>query len=71
MNWNDRGWIKEGYKADVVVFDLNNVKIKTSISNPHQYSEGVKYLLINGDIVLDKGKWHGKLPGRILKLKKS
>jgi N-acyl-D-aspartate/D-glutamate deacylase len=71
MNWNDRGWIKEGYKADIVVFDLNNIKIKTSISNPHQYSEGVKYLLINGDIVLDKGKWHGKLPGRILKLKKS
>lgn len=71
MNWDDRGWIKEGYKADIVVFDLKNIKTKTSISNPHQYSEGVKYLFINGQIVLDEGKWHGKLPGKILKLKKS
>jgi len=70
MGWDDRGWIKEGYKADIVVFDLNNIKIRTSISNPHQYSEGVKYLLINGKIVLDNGEYTGALPGKILKLKK-
>ncbi len=71
MNWDDRGWIKEGYKADIVVLDLENIKTKTSISNAHQYSEGVKYLLINGQLALDKGKWNGDLPGRVLKLKKS
>jgi N-acyl-D-aspartate/D-glutamate deacylase len=71
MNWGDRGWIKEGYKADVVVLDLNNIKTPTSISNPHQYSSGVQYLLINGQIVLDKGQWSGKLPGQVLKLKQS
>jgi N-acyl-D-amino-acid deacylase len=70
MGWDDRGWIKEGYKADIVVFDLNNIKIRTSISNPHQYSEGVKHLLINGEIVLDNGEYTGALPGKILKLKK-
>ncbi len=69
MNWKDRGWIKEGYKADVVVFDLDKIKIKTSISNPHQYSEGVKYLLINGKIVLGNGRYTGMLPGKVLKLK--
>lgn len=71
MNWDDRGWIKEGYKADIVVLDLNNIKTETSISNPHKYSEGVNYLLINGQIVLDKGKWNRIFPGKVLKLKES
>ena len=71
MNWDDRGWLKEGYKADIVILDLKNIKIKTAISNPHQYSEGVKYLLINGKVVLFEGKWNGNLPGKVLKLKKS
>ncbi len=70
MNWDGRGWIKNGYKADIVVLDLNNIKTRTSISNPHAYSEGVKYLLINGELVLDRGKWTGKLPGKVIKLKK-
>jgi len=70
MNWDDRGWIKEGYKADIVVLDLENIKIRTSISNPHAYSEGVKYLLLNGELVLDDGEWTGKLPGQVIRLKK-
>jgi N-acyl-D-aspartate/D-glutamate deacylase len=71
MNWEDRGWIKEGFKADIVVFDLDNIRIKTTISNPHQYSEGIKYLFINGVLVLDNGKYNGKLPGEVLVLKKA
>jgi N-acyl-D-aspartate/D-glutamate deacylase len=67
MDWEDRGWIKQGYKADIVIFDLKNIKTKTSISNPHQLSEGVEYLFINGELVLDKGNWTGKLPGKVLK----
>ncbi len=70
MNWDDIGWIKNGYKADIVVLDLNNIKTKTSISNPHSYSGGVRYLLVNGELVLDGGKWTGKLPGKVIKLKK-
>jgi N-acyl-D-aspartate/D-glutamate deacylase len=70
MNWNDRGWIKEGYKADMAVIDLKNLKLPTSISNPHQYSQGVAFLLINGQVTIDGGKWNGKLAGKILKLKK-
>lgn len=66
MNWNDRGLIKEGYKADIVVFDLNNIKTPTSISNPQQYSDGVRYLLINGAVVLDRGKYTGELPGVVI-----
>jgi N-acyl-D-aspartate/D-glutamate deacylase len=70
MNWKDRGLIKKGYKADINIFDLDNIITKTSISNPHQYSEGVKYLIINGEIVLDNEQFTGKLPGKVLKLKR-
>ncbi len=67
MDWQDRGWIKEGYKADIIIFDLKNLQTKTSISNPHQFSEGVEYLFINGELVLDKGEWTGELPGRVIR----
>ncbi len=70
MNWDDRGWIKKGYMADVAVLDLNNIRTPTSLSNPHQYSKGVKYLLIKGELTIDNGKYNGKLPGQVLKLKK-
>jgi N-acyl-D-amino-acid deacylase len=69
MNWNDRGWIREGYAADIAVIDLENVQTGSDISGPHEYSEGVQYLLINGDVVIDRGEYTGKLPGRVLKLK--
>jgi N-acyl-D-aspartate/D-glutamate deacylase len=69
MNWNDRGWIKEGYKADLVLIDLKKLKTETSISNSHCYSEGVEYLLVNGKLTIDNGKYTGELAGRVLKLK--
>ena len=69
MNWNDRGWIKEGYKADINVLDLKNIEIPTSISNAHHYCKGVKYLIINGQMVIANGAYTGNRPGEILKLK--
>lgn len=71
MNWPDRGRLKEGGKADIVLIDPKNIRTPTSISNPHQYSKGVEHLLINGKIVIEKGKYNGALPGQVLKLKKS
>jgi N-acyl-D-aspartate/D-glutamate deacylase len=71
MHWDDRGWIKEGYKADIAVIDLKNIQTPASLSNPHQYSHGVNHLLINGIQVIEEGRWNGKLPGKILKLKKN
>jgi N-acyl-D-amino-acid deacylase len=70
MRWNDRGWIKEGYAADVAVIDLGSIQTRSDISQPHVYSEGVEYLLINGAVVIDEGEFTGRLPGKILKLKK-
>jgi N-acyl-D-aspartate/D-glutamate deacylase len=70
MNLNDRGWIKEGCKADINVIDLDNIKIRATVANASRYCEGVKYLMINGKLVIDGGKWNGTLAGQVLKLKK-
>ena len=70
MNWDDRGWIKEGYIADIAVIDLKNIKTEATISNPYCYVEGVKYLLVNGELVIENGEFTGKLPGKVIKLKK-
>ena len=70
MGWDDRGMIEEGYRADIALIDLNGIKTPTSIHNPHRYSEGVSFLLVNGETVIDRGEWTGVLPGEIIKLKK-
>ncbi|MFC1726379.1 amidohydrolase family protein [candidate division KSB1 bacterium] len=70
MNWDDRGWIKEGYIADIAVIDMKNIKTGSSITDPHNYCSGVEYLLVNGEPVIEEGSWNGKLPGKVIKLKK-
>jgi N-acyl-D-amino-acid deacylase len=70
MKWDDRGWIKEGFKADIAVIDLKTLNAPSTISNSHQYSQGIDTLLVNGRIVLEKGRWTGALPGQILKPKR-
>jgi N-acyl-D-amino-acid deacylase len=67
MNWNDRGWVKEGYIADIAIIDMDNIEIGSSIHNPHVYCKGVNYLLIGGELAIDNGKYTGKLPGKIIK----
>ncbi|MCX7974458.1 MAG: D-aminoacylase [Candidatus Aminicenantes bacterium] len=66
MNWPDRGWLKEGYKADIVLLDLDKLETPATITNPHQYAKGVVYLIINGQTVIEKGRYTGLLPGRVL-----
>ena len=69
MKWPDRGWIKQSYKADIVVLHLNEIQTETSISNPHRYSEGVEYLLVGGKVVIEKGEYKGTLAGAVIQLK--
>ena len=64
------GWIKEGYAADIAVLDLGNIQTASDITQPHQYAEGVAYLLVNGAVVIDGGKFTGELAGEVIKLKK-
>lgn len=62
----DRGLLRQGMKADVVVFDAATVADKATYEHPHQYSEGFRYVLVNGKIVLKNGKMTGERPGRVL-----
>lgn len=61
-----RGMIREGMFADLTIFDFDEFKDKATFRSPHQYNEGLKYVIINGEVVVDRGKHTGNLPGMIL-----
>ena len=63
----DRGILRDGMKADVVIFDPDKVTAKATFDNPKQYPEGIEYVLVNGDVVIDEGSHTGALPGRSLR----
>ena len=62
----DRGQLREGMVADVVVFDLGAIRDKATFFQPHQYAEGVELVLVNGVPVVEGGKPTWKLPGKVL-----
>ena len=63
----DRGLIKEGMAADIVVFDLDEVTDKATFEQPHQFSNGFHYVLVNGELVIENGKHSGVKSGATLK----
>lgn len=63
----DRGLIRPGLKADVIIFDPERIIDRAEFGKPHQYAEGVLYVLVNGTVVLDGGKMTGERPGQILR----
>jgi N-acyl-D-amino-acid deacylase len=63
----DRGLLKEGMAADIVVFDEATVTDKATFENPHQFSAGFKYVLVNGRLVLENEKHTGMKSGVTLK----
>jgi dihydroorotase/N-acyl-D-amino-acid deacylase len=67
MRLTDRGVLKEGMWADVVVFDPATVRDVATFENPNQLSEGMQYVLVNGVPVIEDGKMTGALPGKVLR----
>jgi N-acyl-D-amino-acid deacylase len=61
-----RGLLKEGYFADVVVFDPRTIADRATYAKPHQYAVGVRHVLVNGIAVLKNGEHTGAKPGRAL-----
>ena len=63
----DRGRIQEGAFADLLIFDLATINDNSTYTDPHHFPSGIKFVLINGELVLEQEKLTGKLPGRWLK----
>ena len=67
MRLAERGVLKQGMWADVVIFDPATVRDRATFDNPNQLSEGMEYVLVNGVPVIEQGKMTGKLPGKVLR----
>ena len=66
MGLKDRGVIAENYFADIVIFNPATVKDKSTFENPHQYPEGIQYVIVNGTITVDDGVFTPNRGGRVL-----
>jgi N-acyl-D-amino-acid deacylase len=62
----DRGVLRPGAWADILVFDPSKVRDTATYQQPHQLAEGMQYVLVNGVVVKDGDSWTGKLPGKIV-----
>jgi N-acyl-D-aspartate/D-glutamate deacylase len=62
-----RGRLREGYAADVAVFDPATVADRATYDDPHRYAAGVSTVIVNGEVVIDGGDHTGALPGRVLR----
>jgi len=62
----DRGMIKKELYADIVIFDIDKIKDTATYQQPHQYPEGINYVIVNGKIAAKNGEPTGKLPGKVI-----
>ena len=67
LGLKDRGLLKEGFFADITIFDQKTIADKATFTNPHNYSKGIKHVLVNGKLTIKDGKHEGVMNGEILK----
>jgi N-acyl-D-amino-acid deacylase len=67
FGFRDRGMVREGYWADLVLFDPGAVQDEATFDKPHQYSKGFDLVLVNGTPVVEDGKPTGARPGQVLR----
>ncbi len=67
LRLTDRGVLKQGLAADVVVFDPATITDQSTYENPNQFAVGMEYVLVNGTPVIANGKMTGSLPGKVLR----
>ncbi|MCR6722121.1 MAG: D-aminoacylase [Chitinophagaceae bacterium] len=65
----NKGQLRPGFDADVLVFDPDKITDKATFESPYQYSEGIQYVLVNGKVVLDNGEHTGTRPGKTIRKK--
>jgi N-acyl-D-aspartate/D-glutamate deacylase len=62
-----RGLLRDGYAADVVVFDPARIRSNATYERPRQFPDGIEFVAVNGELVVDGGAHTGALPGRALR----
>jgi N-acyl-D-amino-acid deacylase len=67
FNLRDRGLVREGLAADLVIFDPQKVGDKSTFSQPHAYAEGFQYVIVNGKVTAQQGKHTGERSGQFVK----
>ncbi len=68
MGLRDRGQVREGFHADLVVFDLGELRDQADFFDPHRYPSGIDHVLVGGEAVVENGELTWALPGRVLTL---
>jgi N-acyl-D-aspartate/D-glutamate deacylase len=66
LGLKDRGIVRAGAKADLVVFNGKTVADLATYENPHRYPAGIEYVFVNGRLVIKGGEHTGSFPGRVL-----
>ena len=67
LSIRDRGLLREGFHADVVIFDPETIADRATFEKPHQISVGVRHVFVNGTAVVREGKHTGAKPGQIVR----
>src|SRR5207253_10084518 len=67
VHLDDRGILRPGMKADVIVFDPERIRDVSTFDDPHRFSEGIDQVIVNGKPVLQNGVMTPALPGRVLR----
>ena len=67
LGLRNRGYIREGYKADITVFNPDTVRDVSTFTDPQRYPDGIPYVLVNGKIVIENNEHTGRLPGEPLR----
>jgi N-acyl-D-amino-acid deacylase len=63
----DRGLLRPGFKADIVLFDPDTIIDRATFEDPHRFPEGIKYVIVNGVVEVDRGDFTGELGGKTLR----
>jgi N-acyl-D-amino-acid deacylase len=67
LGLSDRGLVRPGYKADLVMFDAQQIADLATYDEPHVYPTGIRWVLVNGQVILRDGERLPVLPGRVLR----
>jgi N-acyl-D-aspartate/D-glutamate deacylase len=66
LGLRQRGLVRQNYFADLTLFDPETVRDEATFEDPHRYPSGIPYVIVNGNVVVDDGRFNSHSAGRIL-----